>query len=82
MSYSGKVAKKRKQLSSGGEKKKAKVDINCEKLIQLVEAHSFVWDKSSSSYKDNAKRIRAWKIISDEMKVPGKLKVLNKSDLM
>ena len=67
----GNAGVKRKQQTSVKPRKKAKVELDCEKLIQLIQGHSCIWNKSCSSYKDNSKKTRAWTIISLEMQAPG-----------
>ena len=62
---------KRKKEANANVRKKSKAEIDCDKLIQLVQEHSCIWDKSSSSYKDNSKKTRAWNTISRQMNVCG-----------
>ena len=67
----GNEGKKRKQKTNLKPRKKVKPEIDCDKLIQLVQGHSCIWDKSCSSYKDNSRKTRAWNTISVEMNAPG-----------
>jgi len=48
-------------------------------LIDIIQHYPYLYDKSSSDYKNNNKKLMAWDAISLAMSLPGMYHVFNMS---